>query len=95
MVSNLAEINKDKSTWQHGLGTKPHSPAKFESYGGFQKAGTAYTIIIMKGHSILAIHQNGSKAVIAPSATYEAAVHLSCSISDFWRTGRNNQNHGE
>jgi hypothetical protein len=90
MKTHLAETNKDKVNWKHGFGTKPNSPASFELYGGFAAIGTAYTISIMRDNSLLAIHQNGSKVVIAPSATYFAAVQLSCSISDYWRTGKNN-----
>lgn len=95
MKPHLAEANKEKPTWKHGFGTTPASPAKFELYGGFERIGTAYTISIMKDISILALHQNGSRVVIAPSASYEAAVHLCCSISDFWRTGRNNKHRGD
>ena len=92
MKTNLAETHKAETSWKHGFGTKPTSPAMFELYGGFQAIGTAYTISIMRDFSILAMHQNGSRVVIAQLANYNAAVQLTCSISDYWRTGKNNDN---
>jgi hypothetical protein len=89
-MNHLAEINKDKGNWRHGFGTKPSSPARFEFYGGFLGAGTGYTISIMSDNSLLAIHQNGSRVVIAPLKDRDAAQDVAFSISDYWRTGKNN-----
>lgn len=88
-MNHLAEINKEKDHWKNGFGTKPTSPAKFELYGGFESIGTGYTISIMNDHSLLALHQNGSKMVFAPQTTLRAVQDLAFSISAIWTEGKN------
>jgi hypothetical protein len=90
----LASSNKEKGHWKHGFGTKPSSPAKFEFYGGFESIGTGFTITIMTDNSLLALHQNGSRVVIAPQTTWEAAQSVAFSISDFWTAGKNIKKRG-